>query len=159
MTFFIILAALLGWSLSRQMREHAVTREGLIKLPLIFGGIGLLSLSASDMPHGSLAVVEVIVSVGLSVGLGMVRGALMPTWRGEAGQWMTRGNRTTIALWVGLVASKFVIGAIGSITGLYSSTGTGEIFLILGLSFAAQNYILARRTIASEAPAHALVTH
>jgi hypothetical protein len=150
MTLFIVLAALIVWSLSRQMSEHAVTREGLIKLPLIFAGIGLIALNATDVPHGSLAVAEVAVSVALSVGLGLVRGALMPTWQDDQGQWMTKGNRTTIALWVGLIAVKFVIGAIGSITGLYTSTGSGEIFLILGLSFAAQNYILARRTIAPE---------
>ena len=50
MTLFIVLAVPPPWSLWRQMHAHAVTREGLIKLPLIFAAIGAFSLTRQDAP-------------------------------------------------------------------------------------------------------------
>jgi hypothetical protein len=148
MTLFAVLAVLLPWSLWRQMHEHRITREGLIKLPLIFAGIGLLGLTAQDIPTDAAAAGYVAVSLGLSVALGIWRGAVIPAWQTADGTWMSKGNRLTITLWVVLIAAKFAMGTVASITGWFPvDTGTGEVFLFLGLSFAAQNVIVAQRTI------------
>ncbi|MGO9823148.1 MAG: hypothetical protein ACLPTJ_21165 [Solirubrobacteraceae bacterium] len=56
---------------------------------------------------------------------------------------MSRGRLRRIAL----IACKFAVGTIDSITGWYPTAGAVEIFLVLGLSFAAQNLSVARRTI------------
>ena len=42
------------------------------------------------------------------------------------------------------------MGTIASVTGWFPATGTGEVFLFLflGISFAVQNVVVARRTIA-----------
>ena len=148
MTLFLVLAVLLPWSLYRQMHEHAITREGLIKLPIIFGAIGVLGLTTQDIPTDAAAAAYVALSLGLSVSLGVWRGAVIPAWQNRAGEWISKGNRLTITLWIVLIAAKFVMGTIASITGWFPATGTGEVFLFLGLSFAAQNAIVARRTIA-----------
>ncbi len=150
MTLFIVLAILLPWSLYRQMHEHPVTREGLIKLPLIFAAIGLLGWTAQDNPTDAAAAGYMALSLGLSVGLGIWRGAVIPTWRNAAGDWMSKGNRLTITLWIVLIAAKFVMGTIASITGWFPASGTSEVFLFLGISFAAQNLVVARRTIARD---------
>jgi hypothetical protein len=141
MTLLLVLAVLLPWSLWRQMHEHTVTRHGLFKLPLIFTAIGLL-----DLPHDA-ALVPAAISLSLSVALGIWRGAVIPAWQ-DADGWHSRGDRTTITLWIVLIATKFAMGAIGSVTGWFPATGAGEVFLFLGISFAVQNLVVARRTIA-----------
>src|SRR5689334_22490141 len=117
MTLFIVLAVLLPWSLWRQMHAHEVSRGSLRKLPLIFGLIGVLSLTTQDVPTDAAAAAYVAVSLGLSVVLGLWRGAVIPVWRTSAGQWMSQGNRLTITLWVLLIATKVAMGAVASITG------------------------------------------
>lgn len=148
MTLFVVLAVLLPWSLRRQMHEHAITREGLIKLPLIFAAIGVLGLTAQDIPTDASAAAYVAFSLGLSVALGVWRGAVIPTWQTRESTWMSKGNALTITLWIALIAAKFAMGTVASINGWFPATGTGEVFLFLGISFAAQNLIVASRTIA-----------
>jgi hypothetical protein len=151
MTLFLVLAVLLPWSLWRQMHEHQITREGLIKLPLIFAGIGLLGLGTQDIPTDAAAAAYVTFSLALSVSLGVWRGAVIAVWRNAAGDWMSKGNRLTISLWIALIAAKFAMGTVASITGWLPATGTGEVFLFLGVSFAVQNLVVARRGIARQA--------
>jgi hypothetical protein len=152
MTLFLVLAILLPWSLYRQMHEHRITREGLTKLPLIFAAIGVLGLTTQDIPTDAAAAGYVAFSLALSLSLGVWRGAVIPAWRSDAGEWMSKGNRLTITLWIVLIAAKFAMGTVASITGWFPVSSTGEVFLFLGLSFAAQNVIVARRTIARRAP-------
>jgi hypothetical protein len=148
MILFLVLAVLLPWSLYRQMQVNGITRESLIKLPAIFVGIGVLSQIGSPLPHDHAALAALTFSVAASVALGIWRGLEIPTWRTADGSWVSQGNRTTISLWVALIAFKFVLGAVGSQTGWYPVETLGEIFMTLGLSFAVQNLVVARRTIA-----------
>jgi len=147
MLLFIVLAVVLPWSIWRQMHRHTVTPRSLVKLPILFAGIGVLVQIGSPLPHGRAAATALIVSVAASVLLGVWRGAVIPVWRTQDGSWMSQGNRTTIALWVALIAFKFALGTVGSVTGLFPVETIGEIFLTLGLSFAVQNLVVARRSI------------
>jgi hypothetical protein len=145
MTFFLILAVLLPWSLSRQMRPHRVTREGLLKLPLIFAAIGLGALPGTELPAGAGAVVYVAASLLVTVAFGVWRGLAMPVWF-DAG-WMSQGDRRTISLWVGMIAAKVAIGVVCGVAGVIPSETVGELFLFLAVSFAVQNAIVARRSV------------
>jgi hypothetical protein len=73
------------------------------------------------------------------------------------GAWISKGNRLTISLWVALIAIKFILGTIASVTGDLPSETVGEVFLFLGLSFAVQNLVVARRTLWSS-PRQAVAT-
>jgi hypothetical protein len=147
MLLFIVLAVLLPWSLWRQMHAHEVTRRGLTKLPVIFAAVGLLGLQRSDIPTTGAAMAAAAFSLALSVGLGAARGALIPVWRDPRGRSLSQGNRLTIALWIVLIAAKFALGGLASVTGWYPQTSAGEVFLFLAISFAAQNLVLARRAL------------
>lgn len=148
MVLFLVLAVLLPWSLYRQMQVNGISRESLIKLPLIFVGIGVLSQIGSPLPHDHAALAVLASSLAASLAFGVWRGLEIPTWRTDDGAWVSQGNRTTITLWVALIAFKFVLGAIGSQTGWYPIETVGEMFITLGVSFAVQNLVIARRTIA-----------
>jgi hypothetical protein len=147
MLLFAILAVLLPWSIYRQMHEHRVARETLVKIPLIFIGVGLLFGGVGHV-HGPAATAAMLGGIAVSVLFGVARGAAMPVWQDAEGHWMTRGNRLTLTLWVALVAFKFALGGLGSVTGWFPAETATEVFLVLGLSFAVQNAIIARRSIA-----------
>ena len=146
MTLLLVLLVLLPWSIWRQMHEHEVTREGLFKLPLIFAAIGVLGFGTGAIPTDAAAIAYLAFSLALSVGFGVWRGVALPIWRNADGNLVSKGNRTTITLWVVLIGSKFVLGTIASITGWFPAEHAGEVFLFLALSFVAQNLVVARRT-------------
>jgi hypothetical protein len=150
MTLIIVLAILLPWSLYRQMHVHSITRDSLIKLPLIFGAVGVIALIGTHIDTSHAAIAALAISVIASIVLGAWRGAQMPIWRDQDGSWLIQGNRLTMTLWGVLIAFKFLLGAVGSQTGWYPVEPTGEIFLTLGLSFVIQNIIVARRSIAQD---------
>ena len=154
MILFVVLAVLLPWSLYRQMQEHTVSRGSLIKLPLVFVGIGLLVQSGPLVPGGSGAALALTISVAASVLFGIWRGVAIPVWTAPDGSRMSKGNRLTITLWIALIAFKFLLGTVGSITGWFPVETISEIFITLGLSFAVQNYVVARRSINQPLPAH-----
>ena len=110
MILLVVLAVLLPWSLWRQMQVRAVTRESLIKLPLLFAGIGVLTQTGSLIPDGRAGVIALLISVTASILLGAWRGAVIPVWRAEDGSWLSQGNRQTITLWIVLIALKFALG-------------------------------------------------
>lgn len=147
MTFYVVLAVLLPWWLSRQRRQRAITPQRLIRMPLIFAGIGVLGLGNQDIPTDTAAAGYVAFSLTLSLLFGVWRGSLLPVWQTSAGKWMSQGNRLTVTLWVVLIAIKFVMATVASAAGWFPATGSGEVFLFFGISFAAQNVVVARRTI------------
>jgi hypothetical protein len=132
------------------MHVHAVTRESLIKLPAVFAGVGILAQIGTRLPDSHAALAALTVSLGASLLLGARRGAQMPVWRGTDGSWLTQGNRLTMGLWIALIVFKFVLGAVGNVTGWFPTETVGEIFITLGLSFAIQNVIVAHRSIARQ---------
>ena len=147
MSLILVLAVMLPWSLSRQMHERAITPQGLLRLPLIFAAIGVLGLRTQDIPTDAIAAAYVAFSLGVSVLLGVWRGAVIPVWQTSAGEWMVKGSRLTITLWVVLIATKLVMATVASIKGWFPAKGTSEVFLFIGISFASQNLVVARRSI------------
>jgi hypothetical protein len=145
MTLLLVLLFLLPWSIWRQMHAHEITREGLVKLPLIFAAVGVLGVGTRDLPTDTTAAAYLGFSIALSVAMGVWRGRKISIWREADGRPMSRGNRATIALWVALIATKFALGAIASITGIFPAEHAGEVFLFLAFSFVAQNIVVARR--------------
>ena len=77
--------------------------------------------------------------------MGVWRGAEVSLWRDEEGKPVSKGNRTTILLWVALIGTKVVLGTIASITGWFPAEHAGEVFIFLFISFVAQNLVLAHR--------------
>jgi hypothetical protein len=147
MTLLLVLLVIVPWSIYRQMQVHAVTSDGLVKLPLIFIIIGIIGGATRGIPTDAEALGYLLISFLLSVGFGVWRGFVIPVWRGDDGNWMSQGNTLTLMLWVALFATKIAMGVIGSVTDIFPGEHAGEIFMAIGISFAVQNFIVANRTI------------
>jgi hypothetical protein len=153
MTLLLVLLVLLPWSIWRQMHAHEITGSGLIKLPIIFAAIGLLGFGVSAIPTDAGALAYVAVCLALSVAFGIARGRRIDVWN-DAGRWISRGNRTTLALWGALIGTKVVLGTIASVTGWFPAEHAGDVFMYLAVSFVAQNLVVAERSLwASGRPA------
>ena len=81
----------------------------------------------------------------VSIALGVWRGAVIPIWTDDTGAVVSRGNRTTLALWGLLIGTKIAMGTVASVTGVFPGEHPGDIFLFIAVSFAAQNLVVARR--------------
>jgi hypothetical protein len=146
MTLLLVLLILLPWSIWRQMHAHQITGSGLVKLPLTFAAIGVLGFGIDAIPTDAAAIGYVAFCLALSVGFGIWRGARIDIWH-DAGGWMSRGNRTTLALWAALIGTKVVLGTIASVTGWFPAEHAGDVFMYLGVSFVAQNLVVAERSL------------
>ena len=146
MALYLALTLVLPLWLWRQSHAHTITRTGLVTLPLILAGIGVLVFTIEDIPRDAAAAAFVASSLMLSVVFGLWRGAVIATWRDDGGMWFSQGNPLSFARWIAVLAAKFVIGIVASVNGWFPIS-TGEVLLFLGLSFAAQNVVIARRTI------------
>jgi hypothetical protein len=147
MSALLILLVLLPLSIYRQMQAHEVSPVALIRLPLIFAGVGLLGFGLRHLDVGADAVPYLALSAGLSIGFGIWRGAQVRVWRDANGSYFTQGTRLTLLLWAALILAKIAIDTVGAVMGALPSTHPGEIFMFIAVSFAAQNVIVARRTI------------
>ena len=147
MILLLVLVVLLPWSVWRQMRPHEVTARGLIKLPLCFAAIGLLASYGVAVPDQAGVLAYLAAGLVLSTTIGALRGALIPTWRDGADHWHSQGNRVTIGLWGTLLGLKVALATVAHIAGSLPPETVGEIFLFLGVSFAVQNLVVARRTL------------
>jgi hypothetical protein len=147
MPALLILLVLLPLSIYRQMQAHEISAAALVRLPLIYGAIGILGFGTGHLDVTGAAAPYIAASAVLSIGFGIWRGRQVRVWRERSGPWFTRGTRFTLALWAGLILGKVAINTLGAITGDLSSTHAGEIFLFIAASFVAQNLVVARRSI------------
>jgi hypothetical protein len=146
MTLLLVLLILLPWSIWRQMHASEISGSGLVRLPLIFAVVGVLGFGIDTIPTDAAAVAYIVFCLALSIAFGVWRGARIDVWR-SGSRWMSRGNRTTLALWAALIGTKVVLGTIASITGWFPAEHAGDVFLYLAVSFVAQNLVVAERSL------------
>jgi hypothetical protein len=143
----LILLVLLPVAIWRQMREHGVSGRRLLLPPAIFLVLGITGMAGGETtPADAEAIAYLAVSGALAIGFGAWRGLIMPVWRADGG-WRAQGNRTTLTLWVVMLASKLGLAAAASATDVFPGDHPGEIYSFIALSYGIENTLIARRTI------------
>jgi hypothetical protein len=142
-TTLIAILALVGFALYRQTRTHELTGAGRYKLALIYAIVGICI--GVGLPHNTAAYGLFAISLLASVAVGWLRGQRMPIWQDVDGRTFTRGSAATIALFLGLVAFKFVLGTVAYLGHIPYPASIGEILLMIGLMLAMQAKIVATR--------------
>jgi hypothetical protein len=144
----LFLLVLIPWSIYRQMRRSKITTEALVKLPLIFVGIGILGFG-HWLPGNGGSWTVLAIGLSLSLAFGVWRGLRMPIWA-EPDGWYMKGDRLTLVLWIALVSSKIVVDTIAGFAGIGEPVRPGEVLFAIGLSIAVQNVIQYRRSLAAD---------
>jgi len=139
----LMILALTGCAVYQQTRRHEVVGRTRFKLAIIYLIIGLVS-GGFNLPPNALSVLFLVISLALSLVVGVVRGRFTRVWN-EAGHVYSQGTRLTVGLFLALVASKFVLGTIAYFADVSDDGGVGEVLLMIGLMVAVQAELIWRR--------------
>jgi hypothetical protein len=151
----VALLALTGYAIYRQSQRHEVTGQGRFKLAIIYAVVGL-AVGGFSRPDGAAEWTLLIVSLALSVAVGLARGRLTRMWT-EPGPDGTRvwaqGTALTIGLFLGMVAVKFGMGVWAYFAQVSDDGGFGEILFMIAVMVAFQAEIMWRRALGMGATA------
>lgn len=139
----VIILAMVGYAVYRQSQRHEVVGSSRFKLAIIYGVVGI-AIGGYHVPANGLAWTFLLVSIALSVVVGLARGRFTRVWPENGGVW-AQGTPLSIGLFLGLVAAKFVLGTIAYFTGVNDSGGLGEVLLMIAVMVAFQAEIVWRR--------------
>jgi hypothetical protein len=137
------------WSRT-QGRPLRLTR--MLALPAVLTVIGLTDLTGSgDARFGPKDVAFLLISVAISAVLGAARGRTIELYP-VGGQLWRRYRRSTVGLWIVLIASKLLLAGVASAAGASAGGGTNTLFLSLGVSLLAEAAIVRSRALSTGVP-------
>jgi hypothetical protein len=139
----LIALAVLVWVVRRQMSERRVGARRAFTIPVLMVIIGLVTdKSLADRLSSPTGLGLLAAGIVIGVGMGVAR-ALSQRLYWRDGVAYVRGTGWTLALWLGTVALRIGMAALGAV--LHAPEGTGEILIFLAVTLAVQNVVLMRR--------------
>ncbi|MGF1427456.1 DUF1453 domain-containing protein [Kitasatospora sp. LaBMicrA B282] len=128
----LVILAVVVLVLARQVRARRIdTERRFWVLPLVLGALGLAGKHLIDPHHQVLAVVLLLAGVLAEVAMGSVWGWTVKMWRATDGSVWIKGNAATLAAWVGTIAVRIGLFALGS--ALHVQQGANALYLGLGV--------------------------
>lgn len=152
-TQILMLIALTCWSVYKQTIRTEVNGKGRFKMAKIYGIVGLV-VGGFYLPTDAIAWATVVLSVGASALVGVMRGNLTRLTI-EDGKVFSQGNALTIGLFLGLVAFKFLLGIWLYFNHPQPHNGFGEIIVLIAIMVAVQAQIVwlrAQKVVAISMP-------
>lgn len=143
-TQILILIALTCWSVYKQTIRTEVHGQGRFKMAKIYGIVGLV-IGGFYLPADAIAWATVVISVGASALVGVMRGNLTRLTL-EDGKVFSQGSVVTIGLFLGLVAFKFLLGTWLYFNHPQPHNGFGEIIVLIAIMVGVQAQIIWLRT-------------
>lgn len=140
----VAIVAMTVYAIYQQTVVNEVKTGGRFKLAIIYAVVGV-AVGGFMLPNGSWGWVLLAVSLVVSALVGWVRGRRTDLWMEQDGRVLRRGNLVTIALFVGLIVTKFAIGTVAYLTHISDGAGFGEIMLMIAIMVAFQAEIVYRR--------------
>lgn len=152
-TQILMLIALTCWSVYKQTIRTEVNGKGRFKMAKIYGIVGLV-VGGFYLPTDAIAWATVVLSVGASALVGVMRGNLTRLTV-EEGKVFSQGSALTIGLFLGLVAFKFLLGTWLYFNHPQPHNGFGEILVLIAIMVAVQAQIVwlrAQKVVAGGVP-------
>jgi len=135
----LLWAAVAVFVIARQFMVRAIRPAAMLGLPVVVGFLGAQSLLASP-PAGPTAVLLLAVNLGLGAAMGLVRGVTVRVWQDPAHGWFMQGTLLTLVAWLVSIGLRLGLGLAD-----HGSFSTGEIGLLLGVTFGAQSLVVWAR--------------
>jgi hypothetical protein len=129
----LIVAVVAVFLIARQFAPRSINPLWMLGVPLVAGYLGVQALAGSP-PAGVTALALLAVNLGLGAAMGLLRGATVRIWQDPARGWMTQGTVLTFVLWLVTIGLKVGFGLAD-----HAAFSTGEIGLLAGVTFGAQN--------------------
>jgi hypothetical protein len=139
----LIIIAGIGLVIVRQFQARELRTGPLLAIPIVLIALGLQTFSAGP-PTTAAGIAVFAVSVLVSIGVGVLRGRSERIWHTANGAPWRQATSRTALLWAASIAARVVALLIARAAGDHSPA-TAQVELLLGLSFAAQHAVLARR--------------
>ena len=143
----VALLALTGYAIYRQSQRHEVTAKGRFKMAIIYAVAGLV-VGGFSQPSDAAEWSLLIISIVLSVGVGVARGRFTRMWTedGPDGRHViAQGTVVTIGLFVAMVVVKFGMGTWAYFNHVSDDGGFGEILIMIAVMIAFQAELVWRR--------------
>lgn len=143
--------ALVGFLVYRQTTWRRVDPARVWRMPLVLGGVGVLSLTHSGVTHvGTADVAFLAVELVSSAAIGAVMGVLtrFRTVAGPTGGAAVLQSRTGWAgasLWLVLIVVRVGLDVLGAHVGAVLLASTGTVLLGIAANRAARAAVLDRR--------------
>ncbi|MEV7601589.1 DUF1453 domain-containing protein [Kitasatospora sp. NPDC089797] len=127
----LVIVAVVAVVVTRQMRVQRLdTERRFWLLPLILGALALRDPQIVDHQHTALSVTLVAAGLVAVVAMGSVWGWTVRIWRAADGAVMVKGTKATLAAWVGMIAIRIGLYAVGSALGVHQAGSS----LMLGMA-------------------------
>lgn len=143
-TEIVLVVALTGYAIYQQTRKHEVDGKSRFKVAIIYAVVGLI-VGGLNLPKNSATVVLLVLSIALSVVVGLIRGRLTRVWAAADGHVYSQGTPLTIGLFFGLVVAKFAIGTAAHFLHVSDDGGFGEVLIMIAIMVAFQAELVWRR--------------
>ena len=143
----VALLALTGYAIYRQSQRHEVAARGRFTMAIIYAVAGLV-VGGFSQPESVAEWALLVISIALSVGVGLARGRLMRMWtedRPDGRHVIAQGTVVTIGLFVAMVAVKFGLGTWAYFNHVSDDGGFGEILIMIAVMIAFQAELVWRR--------------
>ena len=149
LTQILMLAALTIYAVYRQSVRHQITGRARFKLAIIYGIVGI-AVGGFDLPPDARSWLALVAGLVLSLVVGILRGRMTRLWRDSDAKVYSQGTWVTIGLFLLLVGSKWIYGAIQYFEPTVAGThgGFGEIMVMIAVMIAVQAEIIHRRALA-----------
>jgi len=140
----LAIVALTTYAVYKQTHVTEVRDKGRFKLAIIYAIVGI-AVGGFAVPHGTLAIGLLVLSIVLSVVVGLARGYLTRIWVDDDDRVLRQGTALTVGLFLALVAAKFGIGGYEYLEGVRDSAGFGEVLVMIAVMVAVQAEIVRVR--------------
>jgi hypothetical protein len=150
-TILLVIAAV-GYVLWSRMQGRPVKIRRLILLPVVLVVLGITDLTGSSAPHLTPKdITFLVIGVAISALLGAARGATIEVYTNQGEIWQ-RYRKSTVGLWLALIAAKVALLAIAGSAGASAGGGTNSLLLSLGISLLAEAAIIGPRAVSTGLP-------
>jgi len=141
----VAIVALLAY---RQLRWRDFDPARVLRLPIVLGGIGLVSLAGTKgatvtAVDATLLAVELLLSVGIGAIMGRLT-VFRPDPDGS-GALQTRTGWWGASLWLALIAVRIAFDVVGAGLGAHLLTQTGVILVLVAASRATAALVVRAR--------------
>ncbi len=140
----VAIVALVGYAIYKQTHVAEVAAKGRFKLAIIYA-IVALCVGGIVAPHSPAATALLVVSILLSVAVGVARGRLTRVWAEPDGRVMRQGTTLTVGLFLGMIVVKFGMGTYAYLAHISGDGGFGEIMLMMAVMVAVQAQMIKNR--------------